>query len=440
MGSYCSLTLGGYEIDQSKSYINPFWSCFFNEQDKRSRSVPYDLYYTQPLSDTDEVPTYEYAASVETMKLRLEIMGYTLEKVKREFVEGIERALHSRQQSSQEFAGSLQNNDVQHLSTLMNGGFEHWLISIRYIFDQNITIYSEDIDKYDGIYRFILEYNDIDEDLYLGYPNIGMGYFIRAALEAVDLESELILDVTSLVSSGYYEEDELICAGTAQSHIDSTLAFQKVIILTEGSTDSEILSKSLKLLFPKVESYFSFLDFDSYKAEGGSAMLEKTIKSFAAAGINNKIIGLFDYDAAGVAAIARLKKRNLPANFRIMNLPSIQLAEKYPTLGPQGNTNENVNGRACSIEMYLGTDILTDISGQLAPVEWKGIEHQINIYQGELSRKAELQKKFYLKVQSSIDAGALQPGHDWSGLTLVFENIFAVAATINQEKKRPNVS
>lgn len=265
----------------------------------------------------------------------------------------------------------------------------------------------------------------------MGYPKIGIGYFLRAALEAVEPCSELILDITSVVSSGYYEDDEPVCAITAQMHLDSTLPFQKIIILTEGSSDSKILSKALKLLYPKVESYFSFLDFDTYKAEGGSAMLEKTVKSFAAAGISNKIIALFDYDAAGVAATERVKKRKFPSNFRVMNLPAIELADNYPTIGPQGIINENVNGRACSIEMYLGIDILADVDNQLAPVKWRNIEPQINTYQGEISRKADLQKKYLKKVGIANKKGSFQSEHDWTGLRQVFERIFVVAASID---------
>ena len=431
MGSFCDLTLSGYEIDQSKSYISTFWSCFFNEDDKRSRSVRYDFYYTKPITDSDEVPTFEYAASVETMKLRLEIMGYTLDKVKRKYAEGLANALKNRQEYNAEVLTAVGDNDEKHLKTLMNGGFYHWLTLIKYIFDNKITNYSNDLDEHEDIYRFILEYNDVDENLYLGYPNIGIGYFLRAALEAVEPCSELILDITSVVTSGYYEEDEPVCSRTAQMHLDSTLPFQKIIILTEGSSDSKILSKALKLLYPKVESYFSFLDFDTYKEEGGSAMLEKTVKSFAAAGISNKIIALFDYDAAGVAATERLKKRNFPSNFRVMNLPAIDLADNYPTIGPQGIINENVNGRACSIEMYLGIDILTDADNQLAPVKWRNIEPQINTYQGEISRKADLQKKYLKKVGIANKNGSLQSEHDWTGLRQVFQKIFVIAASAN---------
>ncbi|WP_343591351.1 HEPN/Toprim-associated domain-containing protein [Flavobacterium sp.] len=431
MGSFCALTLNGYEIDESKSYINTFWSCFFNEDDKRSRYVSYDLYYTEPITDNDEVPTFEYAASVETMKLRLEIMGYTLDKVKIKYAEGLDRALKTRQQNNTELSSTVEDTDENHISTLRDGGFDHWLTLIKYIFDNKITNYSDNLEEYDDIYRFIVDYNDIDENLYFGYPNIGIGYFLRAALEAVEPCSELILDITSVVYSGYYKEEELVCASTAQIHLDSTLLFQKIIILTEGSSDSKILSKALKLLYPKVDSYFSFLDFDTYKAEGGSAMLEKTVKSFAAAGISNKIIALFDYDAAGVAATERLKKRKFPSNFRVMNLPAIDLADNYPTIGPQGIINENVNGRACSIEMYLGIDILTDTNNQLTPVKWRNIEPQINTLQGEISHKADLQKKYLKKVKIANEKGLLQARHDWNGLISIFDSIFAVSASID---------
>lgn len=431
MGSFCALTLNGYEIDQSKSYISTFWSCFFNEDDRRSRSVPYDLYYTQPITDNNNVPTFEYSASVDTMKLRLEIMGYALDKVKLKYADGIEIALKSRQQYNAELFNTVENSDEKHLNILKNGGFEYWLKLIKYIFDNKITNFSDNLELHDDIYSFILDYNDVDEDLYLGYPNIGIGYFLRGALEAVEPRSELILDITSVVDSGYYKEDEPVCASTAQMYLDSTLPFQKIIILTEGSSDSKILSKALKLLYPKVYSYFSFLDFDTYKAEGGSAMLEKTVKSFAAAGISNKIIALFDYDAAGVAATERLKKRKFPSNFRVITLPAIELANNYPTIGPDGIIYENVNGRACSIEMYLGIDILTGANNTLVPVKWKNIEAQINTCQGEISRKAELQKKYLKEIRVAIANGSLQSDHDWTGLISVLDRIFVVASSID---------
>ncbi|SNR97929.1 HEPN/Toprim-associated domain-containing protein [Flavobacterium sp. ov086] len=425
MGSFCTLALNGYEIDQSKSYISTSWSCFFTEEDRRSRMVPYQTYYSSPIADDDNVPTCEYAASASAIKLRLEIMGYTLDKVKRKYSEGIENALLTRAQFDCE-------DDIDHLNTLKNGGFGYWVALIKHIFENNITDYSENLEQQEGIVRFMLEVDDIHQDIYLGYPNIGIGYVLRGLLEAADPDSELVLDLTDVVYSGYYGEKEPVCAHTAQSYLDSSLPFQKIIILTEGASDSKILMKALRLLYPQVSNYFSFLDFDDYKAEGGSAMLEKTVKSFAAAGISNKIIALFDYDAAGLASFQRLKKIKFPENFRIISLPPIELADSYPTIGSDGMIkHENVNGCACSIEMYLGIDILADDAGHLAPVKWRSIEPQLKIFQGEISGKARLQKNYFKKAKAAQKKEALQSDQDWSGLISVFERIFEAAATMD---------
>jgi len=439
MGSYSSLLLDGYQIDQSKSYINTYWSCFFTEDDKRSRTVPYDLYYTEPINGCNEVPSFEYAATAETVKMRLEIMGYTLKRVESMYLQGIDSALKTIQEYDIENVYQFTKIDKQHILSLKKGGFKYWVGLLKHLIKHNINVYDERLDAEDDIFRFMLEYNDIDQDLYLGYPNIGFGFFLRGALEAVNSDAELVLDFTDLVSSGYYGENEAVCAGTAMSHVESTLHFQKIIILNEGSSDRNILSKALKVLYPKMENYFSFLDFESYKAEGGTGALEKTVKSFAAAGISNKIIALFDYDAAGVAAAERLRKKRLPNNICVMTLPEIDLARNYPTVGAQGSSIENVNGRACSIEMYLGKDILINDNNELTVVEWKGLEHSLNIYQGEIFDKARLQKKFIEKINKSISNGCVEPDQFWDDLRKVFQSIFAAAANISNLPTRLNI-
>lgn len=37
--------------------------------------------------------------------------------------------------------------------------------------------------------------------------------------------------------------------------------------------------------------------------------------------------------------------------------------KKHPTLGPNGTSKMDINGLACSVELYLGTDILTRGNG-----------------------------------------------------------------------------
>ena len=81
-----------------------------------------------------------------------------------------------------------------------------------------------------------------------------------------------------------------------------------------------------------------------------------------------------------------------------MKYPDIALAKKYPTIGPTGKRRMNVNGFACSIEMYFGIDVLTQ-DNQLIPIQWKGYEDKEKKYQGEIVNKKYVQETFRKKLK-----------------------------------------
>ena len=83
------------------------------------------------------------------------------------------------------------------------------------------------------------------------------------------------------------------------------------------------------------------------------------------------------------------------------------MLRSYPTLGPSGNTEMDVNGLAASIELYLGRDVLTQDDGSLTPVQWKGYNETVGQYQGEVMRKAQLQHAFNKKADSALANSAL---------------------------------
>ena len=66
---------------------------------------------------------------------------------------------------------------------------------------------------------------------------------------------------------------------------------------------------------------------------------------------------------AGIVQIRKARNMTLPSNFRVLQLPHLAWAEAYPTLGPTGLIDANINGLASSIELYLGKSALTDRSG-----------------------------------------------------------------------------
>ena len=109
------------------------------------------------------------------------------------------------------------------------------------------------------------------------------------------------------------------------------------IVLTEGSTGSRVLEASLRLLYPELADYYSFLDFEGARAPGGAGQLALLIKSFAAAGIGNRIIALFDNDSAARDSRRSLAQLKIPQNIVVLAYPDIELLRDYPTLGPSGS-------------------------------------------------------------------------------------------------------
>src|SRR6185369_15919500 len=199
----------------------------------------------------------------------------------------------------------------------------------------------------------------------------------------------------------------------------------KTIILTEGRTDSRFISESLKLLYPHLAEYFSFMDFENARVSGGAGNLANLVKAFAGAGIVNKTIAIFDNDTAGDAAMLTLRSVTLPDSIRVLRLPDSEFLLTYPTIGPSGATPMNVNGRAASIELYLGADVLRDENGELLPVQWTGYEPALQKYQGEVLFKDRIRERF----DSRLDACLRDPDRvkltDWSGIRQILQMLFS---------------
>jgi len=198
------------------------------------------------------------------------------------------------------------------------------------------------------------------ESGWYGFPGYDLYVPLRLAIEALGDNKTLVYDLTQLIDAGYYEYDEDFIGNelkiSAMDYSDNS----KTIILTEGKTDTWVLKETFHLLYPHLRDYFSFLDFDASKFGGGVGQLANAVKAFSGAGIVNNVIALFDNDTAAKSACNALKKLEIPSNISISFLPTLDILENYPTIGPSGNVNLNVNGMAASIELYFGVDILKD--------------------------------------------------------------------------------
>jgi hypothetical protein len=203
--------------------------------------------------------------------------------------------------------------------------------------------------------------------------------------------------------------------------------YSPTIVLTEGKTDAEFLSQGLAILYPHLTDLIRFMDFH-VRPEGSASALVRTVRSFAAAGISNRIVAVFDNDTAGSQELRTLSNTRLPANIIVMQYPALTWARDYPTIHPSEAANEpepnrgDINGIAGSIEMYLGRELLVDDRGSPYPIQLvpfgNGDHHQ-----GEVVGKRTIQRKFRAKASTAMTSTGPRPGQDWSGLDLILQQI-----------------
>jgi len=193
-----------------------------------------------------------------------------------------------------------------------------------------------------------------------------------------------------------------------------------VIVVTEGSSDAIALKRATNITRPKIASYLRFLDF-SVKAPGGAAHALNTFRGLASAGVSNKVILLLDNDSAGRDAVKKVSMEDFPERFAILHYPALPIAESYPTKGPTGDVDMDVNGLAGSIELYMGSDVL-DLGHGLTPIQWTGFVRGVSAYQGEVLNKDEIKTAFWLKCDASERAGHSGDG-DWSGMSLILDHL-----------------
>jgi hypothetical protein len=142
------------------------------------------------------------------------------------------------------------------------------------------------------------------------------------------------------------------------------------------------------------------------------------VRSFVGAGIANRVLALADNDMAAHDALEKLKRDGLPQGYRVMHYPELPLLKRYRTLGPHlaDPVVMDVNGKAGSLEMYLGRDLLT-VDGELVPVQWTGYVEGQKSYQGAIAKRAKrrIQREFRAKVEAALQDPSVLGRQDWRG-------------------------
>ncbi|MGM8899934.1 HEPN/Toprim-associated domain-containing protein, partial [Psychrobacter sp. 1Y4] len=309
-----------------------------------------------------------YSISLNVLKSRLELFGYTFETSKKAFESSLANEILR-------YERDYMNHDVfkSTLKIFKEMTLNKWLSTLKEIHEQELT-YKEyeknhntllSSEESDGSLSYIedaslLGYMLRNEDSFYGFPGDSIYVALRLCLEVIPERDDLVYDVGDLILGGYFDVDEDLVEYVTNLSSVEYYDIGKCIILTEGKSDKFILSESLSLLYPHLAEYFTFMDFEGAKVGGGAGSLANIVKSFSSVGIINKVIAVFDNDTAAHAALKGIEKSKISNNIKIFILPNIDILNDYPTIGPSGEVNMNVNGMAGSIEPYLGSECISN--------------------------------------------------------------------------------
>jgi hypothetical protein len=428
MGTYTELAVGGYPLLTTKSEVIPEVMTLFRESDRRvftrRRSERNPLVWGPPHPDDErETETaVDYACDTPIAIDRLNVMGFTLERARQDFERGVATQLEA---CGPDDDGSEWLDERRRILGALT--FDAYTGALQHIIENGLRPRPFDDSsspRIDEVVKFVL---DEDEDTPFGFFG-DVRLLVRVACTLVAGDARVVQDITELVSGGFYGPDEPVCEHAIQALIADHPANAPRIVLTEGSSDGEMLKAALSLLYPHLAGYYTFMDFGSSRAPGGAAQLVAVVKAFAAAGITNRVIALFDNDTAARDAVRSLATVSLPPNIAVLHYPPLDTLRNYPTLGPTGLAALDVNGLAASVELYVGDDVLGDDGQERLPVQWRGFVDALRAYQGEVSSKTLIRERFEAKIarcRANPDETATL---DWSGMHAIFRALFSAFA------------
>lgn len=409
MGSYCELRFDEISISNWKSSVPDEFIYLFQESDRRL--VP----RVREDDESDEDPEFDiqYSVTRAVVLRRLDLAGYTEDEARNSFEEWRKSELETWIEYAKD--GDWAADSAKALETFTYSDWQKRMKDVlltRYDFTRDRETFTDEIDR---------QMRNNDEGwLFFGSDHLMV---LRAMLDTLSDVREVTLDISDLVHGGYIDGDDRICEQRRTPDAGERSILEPTVIIAEGSTDILVLRRSLERLYPELADYIAFFDYDGSNADGGTSFVVKFLRAFIAARVSTSILAIFDNDAVGVEAFNAANALRLPDNIKVTLLPKIALASSYPAIGPQGNHDADVNGRAASIELFLGRHNLT-IDGALIPVVWTNFIGRIDRYQGLLRDKSKPFDRFL--EETATDDPSVDYKLRYPELVVLWEHIFAV--------------
>lgn len=426
MGTEITLDCAGVSVTYSKNHRGTDHGSLFQEKDRKaiiSDQLDYDWYKAE---GEDPTPSeMAFSRSLKNIVPRLELLGFNLERVSREY-ESVAQAWLEERRSPQE-------DDDEPAPELMNfSGFREF-VSAHPLADLDNTFISglDEASEKKILGRFIgMQFEKIpryqscdihaysERSFFTALVDILHPYSLLRLFAEAEANKEASVDwqYGPLVQAGWATESEFV---------PNARRSETFLIATEGSSDVHILKHALNLLRPEVVDFFRFIDVSESHPFSGTGNLVKFAEGLAKIDVQNQVLFVFDNDAEGLDAHGRLSALSLPGNMRGVMLPELDEFREFPAQGPEGLRDSDINRRAAAIECYLDLKV-----GDYPPakVRWSNYKKSLDTYQGALEHKDSYSKEFFKQTPATLVEGAYDVRKIEAVLEFLISECTAIAA------------
>jgi hypothetical protein len=392
MGTLIDLRVGNLVVDWGKNELYTDHLSLFQERDVC-------LMLSAELEDGTTRMERKLARRLKEVVPRLRLLGHTLESAKDEYGSLIESFGHDESPSFDDLLRHFLKVDI----TGMPAEYEddH---SFGEFFREEIgpRVHIEDLFKTrEGSWDFA----------YLMENFHPWSVLTMLAENPANQNHLVVWDYSEHLESGWSKEEDF--KPSLKQHA-------RFLVVTEGSSDSKVISRAFEFLKPAVADFFYFIDMEEGYPFSGSGNLASFCRGLMKIGIQNKTLIIFDNDAEGMSKQHALSESSRPSNLAIMRLPDLPQLASVSTLGPSGASIDNINGKAASIEAYL--DLTWNVS-RPAVVRWTNFVESQGVYQGALESKTHYVRQF-------LDLRGENASYDMSKLEIVLNTILETAESI----------
>jgi len=293
MGSYADVLIRGVRLMSFRDSVDPTFMLLFTESDVRTWDDP----------DEESARRVELQVAIGVLRDRLDVLGLGRKSAEETLRILVANATEFRSQRS-EIPDELKGHYRQEAEALTGMSLESWRSQMRVAMDGS----GPETTRWEvGSLGWLLTLWDYVDPRFL----------LRALCEVFADNEVMTLDITQLVESGWIEEDRIDPREMALAHFGWAIQNgAPPIILAEGRSDINILRTAVKVLRPHLAEFLRFADFTT-GSEGGAGSLVRVVRTFAAAGVANRVVALFDNDTAAADALRVLDVGMLALRIRV---------------------------------------------------------------------------------------------------------------------------